>query len=94
MKNLLICAFLSLLFLGCELRLEPADPVYYEETYDYCMYDPLPLDSSDMLYCDSYSNAECCYWVQHHSDDWICEYDWCFYWDTCEWEYIQSECWW
>ena len=88
-----------MLVAGCTLTLtEPGDSASYKEeiliAYDYCMYDPLPLDASDMQYCDSFSNADCCVWVQQHSDDWVCEYDWCFYWDTCEWEYIQSECWW
>jgi len=84
---------------GCTFAVESPDhgtPVYYEDAaieHAYCMYDPLPLDFP-MRYCDTYSNAECCTWEQWHNDDWICEYEWCFYWDTCEWEYIDSECWW
>jgi len=97
MKNLFIC-LLYMLTAGCTLVFEPSDdatPVYYEGAIvvDYCMYDPMPLDS-DLRYCDSYSNAECCVWEQSHTDSWYCEYEWCFYWDTCEWEYIDSECWW
>ena len=98
MKNLFIYILLCLFFAGCELTLtSPSDSVSYEETLVseqyYCMYDPMPLESG-MQYCNSFSNADCCVWEQQHSEDWICEYHWCFYWDTCEWEYIQSECVW
>ena len=92
--------FLCFLMAGCTFVLDSPStdtaPIYYEEAaieQAYCMYDPLPLDFP-MRYCDSYSNAECCIWEQEHSDDWICEYEWCFYWGSCEWEYIDSECWW
>jgi len=90
---------MCLVITNCTFEIEAVDtgtPVYYENSVtelEYCMYDPLPLEAG-MQYCDSYSNAECCMWEQWHSDDWICEYHWCFYWDSCEWEYIDSECWW
>jgi len=89
-----------MLIAGCTLKFDtPGDniPSYYEEeagvVIDYCMYDPLPMESY-MQYCVEYANADCCFWSQQHSDSWHCEYQWCFYWDSCEWEYIESECWW
>jgi len=98
MKNFFVLLILSMLQLGCEVRLNSDVPVYYEETvieyeYDHCEYDPLPHDASSMQICASYPDAECCMWTLQHSQDWICDYTWCFYWDICEWEYIQSGCW-
>ena len=97
MRNLFICAFLALLLFACQFRLEPSEPLYYGDEiivdYSYCLYDPLPLDASDMIYCESYEDAECCTWVYHRRIDTVCQYDWCFRWDICEWEYIYSECW-
>ena len=72
---------------------EPEASTYYEEEIVYvpCMYDPLPLDYP-MRYCDTYSDAECCFW-EDQGNSWECAYEWCFHWDSCSWEYISSECW-
>jgi hypothetical protein len=90
--TLLIAIFLS----GClYIAEEPPDSsMHYEEEIGYvpCMYDPLPFDYP-MRYCDTYSDAECCFW-EDRGDSWQCTYEWCFHWDECRWEYIDSDCTW
>ena len=102
-KNLFICAFLSIL-MACQLtieepiKVEPIDPpVYYEVEYEYdygyCAYDPWPYDTMYITVCSSYTDSEYCMWTLHYSYEWACDHTWCFYWDTCEWEHHQSDCW-
>ena len=95
MRNLFIC-ILFMFCMGCEVTLVPSsNPVYQEEEYiveyGYCSYDPLPY-SYPMNYCTTYSEAECCVW-EEWDISWSCAHEWCFYWDTCTWEHVESECW-
>ena len=102
MKYLITIYMLSMLTTGCTFEVatpEDSDTsVYYEEDYEEiivytpCMYDPLPLDYP-MRYCITYDDAECCVW-EDKGASWECHYEWCFHWDICAWDYIDSECWW
>jgi hypothetical protein len=103
MKDLFIY-MLCMLMASCTFEIVPLDDtdtsVSYEYNEDYeeiivyapCMYDPLPYDYP-MRYCTTYDDAECCMW-EDWGESWECSYEWCFYWDTCSWDYVDSECWW
>jgi hypothetical protein len=73
---------------------EPNSPAYYAEEVVYvsCMYDPLPYDYP-MRYCDTYLDTEHCFW-EEQGVGWECVHEWRFYWDTCSWEYVDSQCTW
>jgi len=89
-----------LFLMGCLPAIEDPEPIaIFSADYEKvvvprttCAYEPLPLNNS-MQYCVTYDNVECCIW-ESWDQSFECSYEWCFYWDTCNWEHLQSECLW
>ena len=94
MKYLIVLTMAVVLASCLYIAEEPDSPTYMveEPIYAPCTHDPLPFDYP-MEYCVSYSDADCCVW-EDWGASWECSYEWCYYWDECRWEYMDSECWW
>lgn len=97
----IICLFIALHLycVGCEFYVAPEPtrtPVVVTHpapvpVYDMCHpahYEPLYFD-----YCaeyDPYYGCTCVVFIDDY--DWECRVEYCYYWDTCQWEFFDAYC--
>ena len=104
MKKIISIA-LVLSFTGCEFRIEPRPSrkaiysvgqqttVYVDDAYcENNFHDGHPLNYSWCSRVDKFGDCEC-YAVHHYSNYYQdCYVEYCYWWDTCEWENYDTFC--
>jgi hypothetical protein len=99
MRNLLI-VLAVLLSLGCEYRPIPtARESVYLHNYsnnvavcEYNFYNRGPLYYSQCVAWDSIGDCNCYRVIDPYVTTHECFIDYCYYWDTCQWEVYDSIC--
>lgn len=68
----------------------------YDTAHDqdprYCAHE-YPIEATPTL-CESNSSGDCCFWEDVETEDGVCRYDYCSFYETngCKWELQYKNC--